>query len=173
MSRVPELDVSKLNAEQLSVYQAIANGPRGGVRGPLAVWLNRPELADKAQQLGQYCRYGSSLSPRLSELAILTTAQIWNSAYEWKAHESPARKAGLSDEIIQSLANFEDPVFINADESIVYRFTQQLSITRKVSDETYHEAEDILGRGALIDLVGILGYYSLISMTINAFDIDS
>ena len=73
MPRIPELDPGSLTAEQKRVYDEIASGPRGGVRGPLAVWLRRPGLADRAQALGRYCRYDSSLSPRLSELAILTT----------------------------------------------------------------------------------------------------
>lgn len=173
MARIPDLDPSNLSAEQERVYNAIASGPRGVVHGPLAVWLNRPQLADKAQQLGQYCRYDSSLPPRLSELAILVTARIWDAAFEWQSHEPPARKAGLPDAVITALANDEEPPFTADDESVVYRFSRTLNLQRRVPDELYREAENTLGREALIDLVGVLGYYSLISMTINAFEVDA
>ena len=173
MARIPEPDLSSLSTEQERVHQAIASGPRGGVRGPLAVWLHRPQLADKAQQLGRYCRYDSLLPPRLSELAILATARIWDASYEWQAHEQPARKAGLSEDIIAALANDKEPPFTENDESVVYRFARELNLQRKVSDKLYREAERSLGQDALIDLVGVLGYYSLISMTINVFEIDA
>jgi 4-carboxymuconolactone decarboxylase len=173
MPRIPELDSLKFSYEQKRVHDAIASGPRGSVRGPLAVWLNRVNLADKAQQLGRYCRYDSSLTPRLSELAILVTARIWDASYEWQAHEQPARNAGLPENVIASLKNDEQPAFVADDESLVYRFARELHLQRKVSDGLYQEAEEILGRDALIDLVGLLGYYTLISMTINAFEITS
>jgi len=172
VARIPDLDISRLSPEQDRVYKAIASGPRGAVRGPLAVWVNRPELAEKAQQLGRYCRYESSLEPRLSELAILVTARIWDAAFEWEAHEPIARKSGLSDTVITALANDEEPRFTQPDESAVYQFARELNLNRKVSDELYSDAERILGRDGLIDLVGVLGYYALISMTISAFEVD-
>ena len=172
MARLPALEFENLTAEQEEIHHAISSGPRGEVRGPLAIWLYRPMLADKAQQLGQYCRYDSSLPARLSELAILVTARIWQSEFEWQAHETPAREAGLSDNVISSLAKDVEPIFCNDDESVVYRFSRELNLHRKVKDSLYQEAEQLLGRDALVDLVGILGYYSLISMTINVFEVD-
>jgi len=171
MARIPQLDPANLTERQAEVYQAIASGPRGGVHGPLAVWLNRPELADKAQQLGRYCRYDSSLPPRLSELAILVTARIWDAAFEWQAHVPHARKAGHSDEIISALSRNEEPVFTKVDETLVYRIARELNLDRKISDELYRQAEEVLGRNQLVDLIGVLGYYSLISMTIRAFEV--
>ena len=172
MARLPKLEFESLTTEQAKVHRAICSGPRGEVRGPLAIWLHRPTLADKAQQLGQYCRYDSSLPPRLSELAILVTARIWRSEFEWQSHETPAREAGLADTVISALSNDEEPAFTQDDESVVYRVTRELNLNRKVSNDLYREAEQLLGRDALIDLVGVLGYYSLISMTINAFEVD-
>ena len=172
MARLPALDIDNLSAAQARVYDAIAAGPRGEVRGPLAVWVNRPELADKAQQLGQYCRYDSSLPAKLSELAILVTARIWDAHFEWQSHVGEARKAGLDEEIITALANDETPVMQAAEEEIVYTFSREINLQRRISDATYREAEQILGKDQLIDLVAVLGYYSLISMTINAFEVD-
>ena len=171
MTRLPVPASAEMSAEQRTIHDRIASGPRGGVRGPLALWLHRPELADKAQALGRYCRYETCLPPRLSELAILTTARIWDAAYEWQAHLQPARKAGLSEEVIIALGEDTIPTFYSPDEELVYSFTRELNLTRAVSDDLYALPVAGLGPDATVDLVGVLGYYSLISMTIKAFDV--
>lgn len=172
MARIEPTDPARRTPEQQKVHDAIAAGPRGEVVGPLAVWLHRPRLADKAQQLGQYCRYDSSLPPRLSELAILVTARIWDAAFEWQSHEPPARAAGLADGIIAALAQDEEPAFDKPDEAVVYQISRRLNIDRTISDTQYREALELLGQDGLIDLIGVLGYYSFISMTIKTFDVD-
>ncbi len=172
MARLPTLEKSQMSNRQKQVYDVIATGPRGDVRGPLAIWLHRADLADKAQALGQYCRYDSSLAPRLSELAILTTARIWDATFEWQAHLSSALVAGLDPTVIDSLLADKHPTFTAKDEGLVYEFTRELNIKRCVSDELYERAILILGKAGTVDLVGILGYYALISMTIKVFDVD-
>lgn len=172
MARLPMLEQSEMDDRQKQVYDAIVSGPRGKVRGPLAIWLHRVELADKAQALGQYCRYDSSLAPRLSELAILTTARIWDATFEWQAHLTPALVAGLDPTVIDSLSADKPPVFVAEDEALVYEFTRELNIKRCVSDTLYARSVSILGKPGTVDLVGILGYYAMISMTIKAFDVD-
>jgi 4-carboxymuconolactone decarboxylase len=171
MTRLKPLDTGLMTDRQKQVYDAIVSGPRGQVRGPLAIWLHRPELASKAQKLGQYCRYDSALPPRLSELAILTTARIWNAAFEWQAHVSHALAGGITPAVIASLEIDETPQFDNADEAVVYAFSRELNMTRAVTDETFDRTIECLGADATVDLVGVLGYYALISMTIKAFDL--
>ena len=171
MTRLKPLDTGMMTDRQKQVYDAIVSGPRGQVRGPLAVWLHRPELASKAQELGQYCRYDSALPPRLSELAILTTARIWDAAFEWQAHVPHALAGGITPAVIESLESDETPQFDEADEAVVYAFARELNMTRAVSDETFDRTIACLGSDAAIDLVGVLGYYALISMTIKAFDL--
>ena len=172
MTRLKPLDTGLMTDRQKQVYDAIVSGPRGQVRGPLAVWLHRPELASKAQELGQYCRYDSALPPRLSELAILTTARIWDAAFEWQAHVPHALAAGIDQAVVDALAADHDPDFSNDDEQLVYEFSRELNLTRGVSDALYARAIAILGEEGTVDLVGVLGYYALISMTIKAFDVD-
>ena len=172
MARLPELEHSQMDNRQKQVYKEIVSGPRGMVRGPLAIWLHRVNFAEKAQALGQYCRYGSSLAPRLSELAILTTARIWDATFEWQAHLSPALASGIDPTIIDSLLADKPPVFVAADEALVYEFTYELNVERYISDELYERSVSILGEAGTVDLVGILGYYTLVSMTIKAFDVD-
>lgn len=164
-------DIDTLTDRQREIHDAIASGPRGGVRGPLAVWLNRPELAARAQALGAYCRYDTLLDPILSELAILVTARVWSSEYEWAAHKPFALKAGLAPEIIEAIAARREPVFTDERQRAVYAVSSELNATRFVSQSTYDMARKALEEPALVDLVGILGYYTLISMTINAFEV--
>ncbi|WP_196259150.1 carboxymuconolactone decarboxylase family protein [Pelagibacterium limicola] len=169
--RLQPPDPTSMSEKQTEVYQAIASGPRGRVRGPLAVWLHRPELAEAAQALGSYCRYSSSLEPHLSELAILTTAQIWQSEFEWWAHKPPAIKSGLSLDVIEALRRGEKPDFDDPMAGAVFEVVRELNATRALGDQLYERALSILGRDRLVDLIGLCGYYTLISMTINAFDI--
>lgn len=161
----------QMTEHQRRVYDAIMAGPRGKVRGPLAVWLHRPGLAEHAQALGQYCRYDSSLSPRLSELAILTLAAFWQSEFEWWAHQPIAVNAGISEAVTERIRLGETPEFIEQDESIVYRFIRSLLESRRVPDELYDLAVNVLGQDKVVDLVGLAGYYTMVSMTLNVFQI--
>ena len=173
MARLQTIENKDMTERQKQIHDEIVSGPRGQVRGPLAIWLYRPELADRAQSLGQYCRYDTSLEPRLSELAILTTARIWDAAFEWQAHVPHALAGGVDRSIVDSLCADQTPSFVSKDEEIVYRVTREINITRQLSDNTYNQLVKILGVEATVDLIGLLGYYALISMTIKAFDIPS
>ncbi|MFT6497380.1 MAG: carboxymuconolactone decarboxylase family protein [Alphaproteobacteria bacterium] len=169
--RVNELKKEDMNVEQRKIFDEISSGPRGGVRGPLAVWMQRPGLADKAQALGAYCRYNTSLSSKLSELAICIIARIWGSEYEWRVHSVIALEAGISEDIIESIRLGKKPNFRDDNQRIVYRLAVSLHKDRCISDELYTESVGILGQDSVIDLVGVLGYYTLISMTINVFEV--
>ena len=96
MPRLAPLDLNKLTPEQKKVADAIVAGPRGGLRGPFDPWLRRPELADRAQKLGEYCRFNNSLPRDLSELAICLVGRHFKAQYEFYAHARLAREAGLS-----------------------------------------------------------------------------
>lgn len=171
MPRLPDIDPAKLDPEQRRVHDAILSGPRGIVEGPLRVWVNNPGLADKAQALGAYCRYGTSLPQRLSELAIVTTGAHWRAGFEWAVHAPIALNAGLGEDVLEAIRQGREPEFAAADERAVYAFTVELLRERRVSAPTYAGALEAVGRTGVIDLVGILGYYGLISMTINAFEV--
>jgi 4-carboxymuconolactone decarboxylase len=169
MSRLPDLRYEDMTAEQQRVHDEIAAGPRGRVEGPLRVWLHAPKLATHAQKLGAHARFGSLLPPALSELAILVTAAAWHSEFEWYAHARLAREAGIADQVIEAIRMGYEPSLPDAKARAIYAVSRELHRTRALSDETYAAAEAALGREALVDLVGILGYYTLVSMTLNAF----
>src|SRR5499426_810801 len=156
---------------QRALRDAIASGPRGTFRfsGPFAIWMHAPELGLLAQALGAHCRYKTSLSPRLSEFAILATARKWRAQYEWQAHAPMAEKAGVSAKTIGDLKAGRYPKSAKADERAIYDFVDELYRTRRVSDPVYRKALKLLGTTGTVELVGILGYYALISMTLNVF----
>ncbi len=170
MSRLPDLDPAKFSPEQKKVHDAVIAGPRGRVVGPIKVWLKNPGLAEHAQALGAYCRFGSSLPPRLSELAICITGAFWKANYEWFAHAPLAIKAGIDPAAIEAIRTGATPKFTKADEQAIYDFARELVTTRRVSDATFARANKELGETAVIDTVGIIGYYSLVSVTLNAYE---
>ncbi|MEH6773417.1 MAG: carboxymuconolactone decarboxylase family protein, partial [Cereibacter changlensis] len=129
--RLAPPDPAGMTPDQKRVHDIITSGPRGRVRGPLAIWLHRPELAEAAQALGAYCRYGSSLEPRLSELAILCMAVIWRSEFEWWAHKPIALKAGLSAAAVEALRQGGAPDFADPEEALVHEVVQALSVQRR------------------------------------------
>jgi 4-carboxymuconolactone decarboxylase len=171
MPRIQDIAPSELDAEQKRVFDAIVSGPRGVVQGPLRVWLHSPQLADRAQALGVFCRYGTRLEQRLSELAILVTGAYWKAGFEWHVHAPIAVEAGLDPLVVEALRRGEPPRFSHADEATVYTFARELLSSRCVTNETYAQAERALGPRGIVELVGILGYYALISMTIVAFEL--
>lgn len=171
MPRVDDLDLEALSDEQRRVHDAIVSGPRGKVQGPLRVWLQSAAFADRAQALGAYCRFGTTLPPRLTELAILVTGACWRARYEWYAHAPLALKAGLDPDAVEAIRTGRTPQWTREEDAAVYAFAHELTWTRQVSEPIYARARRILGLPALVELVGVLGYYTLISMTINAFEV--
>lgn len=169
--RILDWKPEDLTPAQRKVHDAIVAGPRGRVVGPLRVWLMSPELAERAQELGAFCRYGTSLSPRLSELAILVTGAFWQAGFEWHAHAPIALKAGIAADAIEAIRLGREPKFAREDEQAVYQFSRELWTRRRVSDTAYQRLAALLGANTVVELVAILGYYGLISMTINAFEV--
>jgi len=169
MTRPIHIDEDMLTPDQRRVHDAILSGPRGVVEGPLRVWLLNPGLADRAQALGAYCRYGTALPSDLSELAIIMVGAHWRAGFEWAVHAPIAVKAGVAPEVVEAVRRGERPVGLSAAAQAVYDVADELLRLRTVSEATYARGGAVLGQTALIDLVGVLGYYTLICMTINAF----
>ena len=173
MTRIKDWTVEKLTEEQKEIHDTIVSGPRGHVVGPLRIWLNNPGLARSAQTVGEYARYGTSLSKGLSELAIITTGRVWSSAFEWEHHAPLAIEGGIDPENVNIISMGQRPNFTKKEEESVFDFAAEANILKNVSDNTYNNLVNILNETAAIDIVGICGYYSLISMTLNVFKVPS
>jgi 4-carboxymuconolactone decarboxylase len=170
--RLPVPAEADLNEAQRALLAAIRSGPRGASitpRGPFAVWMHAPEFGQVAQPVGGFCRYQTSLPMRLSEFAILCTARLWRAQYEWFAHEPLADKAGVKAKTIQDIKAGRKPASAPKDERAIYDFVQELYKTKRVSDRTYKKLHAMLGDKAMVELVGLLGYYVMISFTLNVF----
>ena len=165
--RFRPLAAGEMTAAQKKVYDAIASGPRGGVRGPFNALLRSPELADRAQKLGEYLRFDSSLPKPLNELAILVTARYWSAEFEWYAHAQLAEKAGLGPDLILEIKNRKRPRSMNDDQAAVYDFCNELHENKKVSDAAFQAVLERFGERGVVDLVGVSGYYTLVSMVLN------
>ena len=171
-ARLAVLPEADLNDAQKTLLAALRSGPRGNslaLRGPFAAWMHAPEFGLLAQALGAHCRYNTTLPPRLSEFAILCTARLWRAQFEWYAHEPMALKGGVKPKTIADLRAGREPKSAPRDERAIYAFVQELYKTRRVSDRTYKRVNALIGDHATVELVGICGYYALISMTLNVF----
>ena len=135
--------------------------------GPWDVFIYSPELMTHAQRMGDYLRYRCPLSGRLSELTILLVAREWTADYEFGTHHKHAAKAGVSAETIAAVRDGRRPDALDDDEQIVWDFVAELLKSKRVSDKTYARAVGALGETGVIDLSGIVGYYSLLAMTMN------
>ena len=169
--RLPPIPLEAMTPEQRKVADAIMAGPRKGLRGPFNVWLRSPELADRLQKVGEYLRFSSSLDPRLNEMAILMTAAHWQSPFEWFAHAPLAIKAGLAPETVAALARGERPAGMRDDEAVVWAFCTQLRATRTVDDATLAAVIALFGERGVADLIGVNGYYDIVSMTLNVGEV--
>lgn len=168
MPRIPPITEATLTPEQRRVYEKVVAGPRGTVIGPLRAVLHSPELADRWQALGEYLRFNCSLPLALRELAIICAGRYWNSQLEWQVHARVARDAGIAAEVIEAIRTATPPSFKQADEAAVYRFARELLHSGHVSDETYDEVRARFGTAGIVDLTALVGYYSMVAMTLNA-----
>jgi 4-carboxymuconolactone decarboxylase len=170
--RLPDLTEETLNPAQRELLAAMRAGPRGGalsLRGPFGVFLHAPGFGSLAQELGAHCRFGTTVPPRLSEFAILVTARLWRAQYEWHVHAPIAEKAGVKPATIADLKTGRAPARAAADEKAVHAFVTELYAKRRVTDRSYARLHAILGDAGMVEFVGILGYYALVAMTLDAF----
>ena len=184
MSRISHITPENFTEAQQRLFKSITGGKRGegrapedlltaegGMSGPFNAWLRSPVLGNAAQRVGETVRFESTIPPQLRELAILIVAAKWKAQYEWWAHEKIARREGLDERIIESLKTETPPDFSNPTEAVVYNLARELLDEHRVSADLYNEAVEFLGEAGVVELVILLGYYTLVSMTLNVFEV--
>lgn len=171
--RLPDIPDQKLNARQRQLLEAMRAGPRGRASkdGPFGIYLHSPETGDFVQALGAHCRHNTVLPPRLSEFAILLTARQWRAPYEWHAHAAIAEQAGVRPRTIEAVRAGRVPTTAAKDERAMYDFVSELYATRRVSTPTYKRLHTVLGDTGMVDLVAVLGYYALVAMMLDVFEV--
>lgn len=184
MRRLSPILPQHFTPAQRRVFEAVTLGKRaalhgtggllnesGAMRGPFNAWLHRPVLGDLAQRLGEELRFEGMLPERLREIAVLVAAAHWRSQFEWWAHEKLARRAGVPDRIIDDIREGRERITGSQAETSVHAFARALLLTARVPQDTYAHAVAELGDSGVVELVILLGYYSMVAMTLNVFEV--
>ena len=166
-NRFKPLTWETLNPAQLKMVESVMTGQRGSMQGPYNVLLRSPELGNLAQQFGAHTRFNSSLPLALNELAILLVARFWTCQFVWWAHKRIAREAGLDESLIQAILLGQRPQKLTVNTAVAYEFCDELLQTRSVTDKSYAAAVKLFGEAGVVDLMGTMSYYTLVSMSLN------
>jgi 4-carboxymuconolactone decarboxylase len=165
--RMPALRMEDMDDAQKAAAQELINGPRGAVFGPFIPLMRSPELMNRLQKVGEYIRYHSALETRINEWVMLIVSRQWTQQFEWCMHYPLALKAGMKQEVLDALAEGRRPRGMAEDEEVAYDLCDELARTHGVSDETYRRAVESFGERGVIDMVGLAGYFTTVSMIMN------
>lgn len=167
--RMPPIPADKQTDAQKKVVAEITSGPRGaaGLIGPFVPLLRSPDFMDRLQKTGEYLRYHNTIGTQLTEFTILVTSREWTQNFEWYSHDQLALKAGVPAEVIAAIGDGRHPSGMSDDQSMVYDFCIELHANHSVSDETYGRVLKRFGEQGVVDLTGLTGYYTMLSMIMN------
>jgi len=177
MARLSRKTLDELTPEQREVFdEIVANRPvkpvDGHIGGPFDMWMRVPEMGRLLVALGGYFRFKTSVDRRYIELVILVTGAFWKAQFEWFAHEPMARRAGVPEDVILAIRRGDTPEFADDLDRISYQMATELHHSHELSDETYEAAVAAFRETGVTELIGLAGFYSLVSMTLNGFDVD-
>jgi 4-carboxymuconolactone decarboxylase len=168
--RFSPLKLDQLTAEQQQMATMLATPPRNSKlnTGPFNAYARSPDLGILLLEVSDFVRFKTALPPRLSEFAILIAAQQWSQSYEWHAHYALAIKGGLDRQVLVDLAAGKRPQGMKEDEAALYDFCTEMYRDKNVSDASFKAAHAAFGERGVMDVIGILGYYDLVSMALIA-----
>jgi 4-carboxymuconolactone decarboxylase len=166
--RLPTIPPAQYTAEQKQAAADFEAARKVPVFGPFEPLMYSPQVMSQARAMGDYLRYKSAIGNTLSELAILLTAREWTQDYEWSVHYPIALKAGIRQQLADAIATGRRPVAMSPDEQIVFDYTRELLRSKQVSDATFERAKLRFGAKGVVDLTGIVGYYTFLAMQLNA-----
>jgi 4-carboxymuconolactone decarboxylase len=170
--RLKLLSPAEMNAEQRDIHDEAVAGKRGAAPPPMMAWLNSPEMARHGTRLGEMLRFNTIFPPKLSEIAILVTARHWTAHYEWWAHKRLALKGGVDPKIIDDIRDRRTPQFDDPKGRMIYDVAKSLHEGHGLSPALYEEALSLLSERGLVEIIGLCGYYTMVSMTLNTFEFD-
>jgi 4-carboxymuconolactone decarboxylase len=170
--RLKLLSPGEMNADQKQTYDESIAGKRGKPPPPMMAWLNSPEMARHATRLGGFLRFDTLFPAKLSEIAILVTARHWTSHYEWYAHKRLALKGGMDPRVIDDIRDRRTPHFDDPKAQMIYDVSRSLHEGHGVAKPLYDEAVKVLSERGLVEIIGLCGYYTMVSMTLNTFEFD-
>jgi 4-carboxymuconolactone decarboxylase len=168
--RLKLLSPSEMNAHQRETHDEAIAGKRGSAPAPMMAWLNSPEMARHATRLCEQLRFNTMFPPKLSEIAILVTARHFTAHYEWYAHKRLALKGGLDPKIIDDIRDRRTPAFGDPIAQTIYDIAKSLHEGHGLTQPLYDAAVKLLGERGLVEIIGLCGYYTMVSMTLNVFE---
>jgi 4-carboxymuconolactone decarboxylase len=172
MPRLPEvLDRNALPEDKREIHDYLAK-TRGAVRLPFSAFLNNPELTYRIAHVGSYIRFDGTLPDKTRELAILAAAREMDARFEWAGHARLARELGISDSTLDAIANRKAPEGLSEDEALPVRVAQQLLRQHHLSDADFDAARSKFGDAGVVELLGTVGYYSLMACVLNGLEIE-
>jgi 4-carboxymuconolactone decarboxylase len=171
MSRLHLPSIDELSVEQRHVYDEVVSGPRGRLIGPLRAIIHSPELATRWSRIGEFLRYSTCLPVKLNELAIIVAGRFWNSQLEFHIHAAAANAAGLDSAVIEAIRLAEVPTFTDEAEREIYEYARLLLQTGTLPDEVHNAIVNRWGARGAVELTGVIGYYTMVSLTLNAHQI--
>jgi 4-carboxymuconolactone decarboxylase len=163
MPPIPSADQTEEQKQAIAEFTAA----RGQITGPWIALLRSPELMKRTRGLSDYLRFESPVPGWLRELVILMTARQWGQNYEWNAHYPIAIDEGLSPDIARAIAEGRRPQGMVAEEQILYELCLELQRNHGISDATYEKAVERFGEQGVVEVVSLMGYYTMISMILN------
>ena len=166
--RLPTLSPADYTAEQREAAAAFRALRGTDVFGPFEALLHSPRLMTLAQSVGEYLRYHAGIGSTLSEFVILIVARQWSQDFEWHVHAPIAEQAGVDPALIEAVRDGRRPDGMSEDEALVHDFAIELLANKRVSDLAWSRAERRFGNAAIVDLVGLCGYYTFLAMQMNA-----
>lgn len=165
--RLPLPPRDAMTEAQRAAADDLIAGPRKGVKGPFIPLLRSPELMSRLQKVGEYLRFNSAVPPRIAEFATLCVARSWSQQFEWVMHVPLALKAGTTQETVDAIREGRRPSSMSPEEAIAYDFISELTSTKGVAQATYEAVLRGLDEQGLIDLLGIVGYFTSMCMVLN------
>ena len=167
--RLKLLSPGEMSADQKQTYDESIAGKRGAPPAPMMAWLNSPEMARHGTRLGETLRFNTMFPAKLSEIAILVTARHWTSHYEWYAHKRLALQGGLDPKVIDAIRDYRTPHFDDPKGQMIYDVSKSLHEGHGVEKGLYDEAVKLLSERGVVEVIGLCGYYTMVSMTLNTF----
>jgi len=168
--RYAEIPLDRMTPDQQDAYRTLIE-TRGRLPGPTKIWVHNPKLAKAAAPLGAYFRTGYSLSEREREIAVCTICSKWHSIYPTNAHERAAKAAGLPAAKVEAILSGLPTSFSDKREQVVYEMAACLANSRWVAKGLFDRAVEALGHEGVTDVICLMGYYSLVSMTLAFYDV--
>jgi 4-carboxymuconolactone decarboxylase len=171
MTRIATPTLDEMTPEQRRIHDDIVASRGNYSNGPFPPLMHQPRIAEPTQKLGEFVRYHTSLSSRLTELAILIVARHWDCNFEWHQHVAIALSNDVQPGTVESIRNGERPTSLREDEDVLYEFASTLLERHSVPARIYAKASDLFGAIGVVELTALLGYYSMLALSLNAHEV--